>query len=197
MVHAQDSGDDGVEGHHQDSDEPDMPEHPPVPTLLTPVRLDPVCKAKHLSALRHWASVTPEVQVLPLHIAEHARGWLNQQGRIPDHHLHHIGEQCPHLWELMMADTDTYRPKAGHFWHLSARLQDLLTRMVQIVQHTVSCDVADAPPQLDSRDHLTEYILPRGCARTAPTSFELFLWVMQNGNRAHAASLVRLQTPAV
>ena len=129
------------------------------------------------NALLHWASVTPEVQVLPLHIAEAASGWLTQEGRIPADHLDYIGEQCPHVWELMMADAETCSPKAGHFWQLSARLQDLLTRMVQIVQHTVSCHVADTTPLMPSSDHMTEYILPRGCARTSPTSFELFLWV--------------------
>jgi hypothetical protein len=161
----------------QDSSEDEIDGESDVPTLLTPVRLHPACKSEYRNAVLHWASVTPEVQVLPVHIAEAASGWLKQQGRIPADALDDIGEQCPHVWELMMADAETCSPKAGHFWQLSARLQDLLTRMVQMVQHTVSCEVAVTTPLMPSRDHMTEYILPTGCARTTPTSFELFLWV--------------------
>ncbi len=163
-----------------------------MPTLITPVRLHPACKEQHRNALLHWASVTPEVQVLPLHIAQEARAWLKQQGSIPVDHPDYIGEQCPHVWELMMADADTYSPKAGHFWQLSARLQDLLTRMVQMAKHTVACEVADTAPLMPSRDHMTEYILPRGCARTAPTSFELFLWVRIATCMLRAALVSRL-----
>ena len=130
--------------------------------------------------------------MLPLHIAQEARAWLKQQGSIPVDHPDYIGEQCPHVWELMMADADTYSPKAGHFWQLSARLQDLLTRMVQMAKHTVACEVADTAPLMPSRDHMTEYILPRGCARTAPTSFELFLWVRIATCMLRAALVSRL-----
>ena len=179
----------------QDSSEDDTDGDCEVPRLLTPVRLHPTCKAKHRNALLHWASVTPEVQVLPLHLAQQARTWLTQQGRIPADDLDYIGEHSPHLWELMMADADICPPKAGHFWHLAAPLQDLLTRMVQIVEHTVDCASADTPALMPSRDHMTEYILPLGCSRTAPTSFELFLWVSSATRMMHAAMVSRLPHP--
>ena len=127
-----------------------------MPTLITPVRLHPACKEQHRNALLHWASVIPEVQVLPGHIAQDARVWLNQEGRIPADHLEFLGEQCPHVWELMMADASTCCPKAGHFWQMSARLQDLLTKMVLVVEHTISCVLEDTPPLMHSRDHMTE-----------------------------------------
>ena len=91
--------------------------------------------------------------------------------------LESLGEQCPHVWELMMADARTCCPKAGHFWQMSARLQDLLTKMVHVVEHNISCVVEDTAPLMNSRDHMTEYVLPHCCVRTHPTSFELFLWV--------------------
>ena len=86
-----------------------------------------------------------------------------------------------------MADASTCCPKAGHFWQMSARLQNLLTKMVQVVEHTISCVLEDTPPLMHSRDHMTEYVLPRGCVRTDPTSFELFLWV-RNVKRMRPAS---------
>ena len=61
----------------QDSSNDEMDRDVELPTLLTSVRLDPTAKAQYCNALRHWASVTREVQVLPRHIAQDARVWLN------------------------------------------------------------------------------------------------------------------------
>jgi hypothetical protein len=160
-------------------DTPDWePDGDSAPATGTPVAIHPAALTGHKLALEHWASVTPEVQVMPLHVARRAKGWLRHEGLVPHDDLLSLSEQSPHLSQLMQSDAVSQCPKAGRFWQLSDPLQELLTRMVKIVEHTVACREEDAPPVADSREAvMSAYTVPPASARRAATPFEWFLWV--------------------
>ncbi len=76
----------------------------------------------------HWASNTPEVHVIPPHTVVLARQWLQQEGKVPKTGISAIANTSPLLYELLMTDTRSTDPLAGHFWQLSPQLQDMRVR---------------------------------------------------------------------
>ena len=133
------------------------------------------------SVLMHWASNTPEVHVIPPRTVVLARQWLQQEGKVPKTGIAAIANTSPLLYELLMTDTRSTDPLAGHFWQLSPQLQDLLTRMVLIVERSVTCSTEHVAGRGDDTEdggvqQHSEYALPAGVDRTVPTALERMLW---------------------
>jgi hypothetical protein len=144
------------------------------------VCIHPVNLRSLRTVLLHWASTTPEVHVLPTRTVHLARRWLQQGGRVPITGMKAVANTSPLLFELMQHDTRSKDPRAGHFWQLSEDLQNLLTRMVLVVERSVRC-TQDAVAVSDEVEvgrvqEACEYSLPAGVARTDPTALEHMLW---------------------
>jgi hypothetical protein len=121
------------------------------------------------------------MQVLPARIVARCRAWLQQDGLVPCEDLSALARDSPLLHHLMMVEAKDGYVQSGDFWQLSDAVQELLGRMVLIVERTLTCTEQEAPP-LDEAEKLEmdggcEYSLPIGVERTEPTNFELFLWV--------------------
>jgi hypothetical protein len=145
------------------------------------VYIQPDCLSVLHPCLCHWSSTTPEMQVLPARIVARCRAWLQQDGLVPCEDLSALARDSPLLHHLMMVEAKDGYVQSGDFWQLSDAVQELLGRMVLIVERTLTCTEQEAPP-LDEAEKLEmdggcEYSLPIGVERTEPTNFELFLWV--------------------
>jgi len=146
------------------------------------VKLSAMCVKRYGRALEHWASNTPEVQVMPHQLIPKAAKWLREGGCIPPEDLKEISLNSTHIRMLMTAEVKRHgSPKVGTHWLLSDDMQDLLTRMIGIVQATVAECMEEVPPrqhcQGQDQDDLCMYVTPTDCGRSEPTAFENFLWV--------------------
>ncbi len=79
------------------------------------------------------------------------------------------------MCDLMCAEAATHGSTAGEFWQMSDDLQDLLTRMVEVVTRTMRMD--EQAVRARGAPDVHPYTLPSGVDRKSPTAFETFLWV--------------------
>ena len=112
------------------------------------VKLSAMCVKRYGRALEHWASNTPEVQVMQHQLIPKAAKWLREGGCIPPEDLKEISLNSTHIRMLMTAEVKRHgSPKVGTHWLLSDDMQDLLTRMIGIVQATVAECMEEVPPR--------------------------------------------------
>lgn len=143
------------------------------------VKLEADALTQFSTCLRHWASTTPEIQVLPARLAGQARKWLEQGGHVPWQAVPWIARDSPMLYSLFVAEAQAADARAGDYWHMSAALREVVERMVLAVERTLTRDVEDVDPDpmAEHTSSLAAYTLPDGVVRGEATSFEEFLWV--------------------
>ena len=156
---------------------------------LTTLKLTRECVRLYGTAIRHWSSNSPEIQVLPWPLAQEVRTWLERESLVPVTGLDAVVHHSEHVQALLMADATTNGQEfRGDFWRLSDDLTELLTQMTRVVEDTCEEETEEIPAR-DTVDRQREdeaacTYTPPG-HRTQPTDFERFLWV-----RTPGASLV-------